>query len=98
MKYLMTRLKKKSFYQNYIVFYLALTIFIILTNSHFEGDTIALYEGVKQIKSCISEYQFKYCTVVHFPIFQFIPSLFFEYLGFNQTLNLRILGLINTFS
>jgi hypothetical protein len=98
MQDLTTSLKKKSFYQKYIIFYLALTTFIILTNSHFEGDTIALYEGVQQIKSCISEYQFKHCTVVHFPIFQFIPSLFFEYLGFNQTLNLRILGLINTFS
>jgi hypothetical protein len=80
-------------------FFLLLITRILLKYPYYEGDTEVLLTGVDAIKSCINKGIFLKCPgVVHFPLFQYIPSLLLNALGYSQQFTLRILALINSLS
>jgi hypothetical protein len=58
----------------FFVFALSL-IYIFLNNPYYEGDTVALLQGVSLIRVCLTKGSFSCPGIVHFPIFQYIPAL-----------------------
>lgn len=94
----LTKLNKEALLKYYIFFFILITVFVLLTNLRHEGDVLWLYDNVKIVRECIEAGRFVNCEIVHFPIFQFIPSLLFDYLGFSGTTNIKFLELINLVS
>lgn len=86
----------KSIYISLITIFFLTSITILLTNPHFEGDTVALVDSIPSIQKCISQGKFSNCSVVHFPLFQFVPSLLLDYIGFDQQGILKLLALLST--
>lgn len=79
--------------------FLLLIIRIFFKYPYYEGDTVALLSGVNAVKSCLNKGIFLNCpNVSHFPLFQYITSLFLKVLGASQKSTLSILTLISTLS
>ncbi|MCW6037305.1 hypothetical protein K4A83_13635 [Spirulina subsalsa FACHB-351] len=91
-------LTKNHHYLFVYVFFVALTL-IFLHSPYYEGDTIILVQSVSDIEKCLNNRVYTNCnTVIHFPIFQFVPAFLLSKLGVDQPIILRILATINTIS
>ena len=99
MKIFILKDKSKFFITLFLCLYFAVLIAIFVFNHWHEGDTIALISGSSAIKECLYNRTLISCpNVVHFPIFQYIPSLLLEYLGFSEISILNFFVFLNIVS
>ena len=79
--------------------YLGILIVLVPTLTiHISGDTQALLTGVNEAVNCLSKKPITFpCGpgVIHFPIFQYIVSSPFNFIGVSNELIIKILGLMS---
>jgi hypothetical protein len=64
-----------------------------------EGDTVALVRGADAARACLAEREFVACPdVVHFPLFQYIPSITLGASGISDATIVDILAVLSTCS
>jgi hypothetical protein len=84
---------------------LALTIFVIpfaawaVVHPHREGDTVVLVHGADAARACLADSQFTGCPgVIHFPLFQYLPSIVLGALGVPDSAIVHVLATLSTCS
>lgn len=60
------------------------SFFWITYTPWLEGDTAALLQGARGMYDCLLRGQYSGCTIVHFPLSQFLPNLLLIRLGFTD--------------
>jgi hypothetical protein len=66
-----------------------------ITSWRPEGDTVVLINHTEQILDCLRSGIFHGCTIVHFPLFQFIPALLLKLQNASDTAILAFFAWLN---
>ena len=66
-----------------------------ITSSRSNGDTFVLIHDTEQILNCLRGGNFHGCTIVHFPLFQFIPALVLKGRGVQDSTVLAVFAGLN---
>jgi len=86
---------KRDLFIFVVVDFLALYL-VAVASSSFSGDTLILAQSASNILTCIHQGIFLNCPGVwHFPLSQYIPSVFFSAIGFSEARILTALTYLN---